>query len=142
MEPITMEDTPADFQTIKERLSHRVTMPVPAPKSVMSEYAYPDQNDSTYNCFLIWTLCSMTAENFDDPNIDLQSVFDGEGSLCSHYPVQEKLEPALQKWIASNRNAKYRKLDEDDFAPVAMNNVELNNDDIFDPTKGRGDWMI
>ena len=88
----------------------------------------------------------MPLEHYDDPDIDLQSAFDGEGSLHSHYPVQEKLDykldPRFQKWIANNRNAKYRKLDEDDFVATNVNDMEFEEDDVFNPCVGRGEWMV
>lgn len=88
----------------------------------------------------------MLPDNYDDPDIDLESAFDGEESLHSHYPVQDKPDSKhdlrFQKWIASSRNAKYRKLDEDDFVPVNFSDMEYEEDDVFNPSMGRGEWMV
>ena len=87
-------------------------------------------------------LCSQIVQASNDPNIDLSSVLEGEGSLLSYYPVQEKFSDPLKQWLATSRHAQHRKLDEDDFAPVNLYDDAMRDEDIFDPSGGRGEWMI
>ncbi|KAF9480140.1 hypothetical protein BDN70DRAFT_878030 [Pholiota conissans] len=130
MEPMLMDTAAPVESTLANSRSNKtrqIDMMAKAPRSVASSYAQPGQNDET----------------FDDLDMDLRSTFDGEGSLITHYPVQDGPDitnPVVQNWIAGHRKAAHHKLDEDDFA-VLPKTFEAP-DDIFDPTFPRGQWML
>jgi len=71
---------------------------------------------------------------------DLCSVLSGEGSLKSVFGAEDENYIAkVKEWITHSKNAKHKRLDEDDlFAPL-MPESEL---DVFRPNQPLGQWMV